>query len=80
MAFLFGSFWFYGTDPHDMMKTRLEQLIDEAHDAIQNAPRTAETDAADKVLECVKDLARQVSRLKRPEPRSTGDSGGVIEV
>ena len=62
------------------MKTRLEQLIDEAHSAIQNAPKSAETDAVEKVLECVKELARQVSRLKRPEPGSTGDSGGVIEV
>ena len=63
-----------------MMKTRLEQLIDEAHAAIQNAPKSPETDAVEKVLECVKELARQVSRLKRPEPGSTGDSGGVIEV
>ena len=62
------------------MKTRLEQLIDEAHDAIQNAPKSSEADAVDKVLECVKELARQVSRLKRPEPGSTGDNSGVVEV
>jgi hypothetical protein len=62
------------------MKTRLEQLIDEAHDAIQNAPVTPGTNAAEKVLECVKDLARQVSRLKRPEPGSTGPIEGSIEV
>jgi hypothetical protein len=62
------------------MKTRLEQLIEEAHSAIQNAPKSPETDAAAKVLECVKELARQVSRLKRPEPGSTGDSSGTIEV
>jgi hypothetical protein len=63
-----------------MMKTRLEQLIEEAYDTIQNAPKSAETDAAEKVLECVKELARQVSRLKRPEPGFTDHSGGVIEV
>jgi hypothetical protein len=63
-----------------MMKTRLEELIEEAHQAIQNAPKSPETDAAEKVLECVKELARQVSRLKRPEPGSADHSGGVIEV
>lgn len=52
------------------MKTRLEQLIDEAHHAIQNSPHTPGTDAAEKVLECVKELARQVSRLKRPDAAS----------
>ena len=62
------------------MKTRLEELIDEAHEAIQNAPRTPETNATEKVLECVKELARQVSKLKRPESGSTDHSGGVIEV
>ena len=62
------------------MKTRLEELIDEAHDAIQNVPKSPETDATEKVLECVKELARQVSKLKRPEPGSTGHSGGTIEV
>jgi hypothetical protein len=62
------------------MKTRLEQLIDEAHRAIQNAPKSPEADAAEKVLECVKELARQVAKLKRPEPGSTGHSGGAIEV
>jgi hypothetical protein len=62
------------------MKTRLEQLIDEAHTAIQNAPKSPQTDAVEKVLECVKELARQVSRLKRQEPGSTGDSGGAIQV
>jgi hypothetical protein len=62
------------------MKTRLEQLIEEAHDAIQNAPKSPETDAVEKVLECVKELARQVSRLKRPELGSTDHSGGPIEV
>jgi hypothetical protein len=63
-----------------MMKTRLEQLIEEAHQAIQDAPKSPETDAVEKVLECVKELARQVSRLKRLEPGSTDHSGGVIEV
>ena len=63
-----------------MMKTRLEQLIDEAHDAIQNAPKSPEAEVTEKVLECVKELARQVSKLKRPEPGSTDHSGGVIEV
>ena len=63
-----------------MMKTRLEQRIEEAHTAIQNAPKSRETDAVEKVLECVKELARQVSRLKRPEAGSTDHSGGVIEV
>jgi hypothetical protein len=62
------------------MKTRLEELIEEAHCAIQNAPRTPETNAAEKVLECVKEVARQVSRLKRPEAGSTDHSGGPIEV
>ena len=62
------------------MKTRLEQRIEEAHAAIQNSPKSPETDAAQKVLECVKELARQVSRLKRPEPGSTGDNSGVVEV
>ena len=62
------------------MKTRLEQLIEDAHDAIQNAPATPETNAAEKVLECVKELARQVSKLKRPEPGSPDHSCGVIEV
>ena len=62
------------------MKTRLEQLIEEAHDAIQNAPKSPETDAVENVLECVKGLARQVSRLKRPESGATDHSGGVIEV
>jgi hypothetical protein len=62
------------------MKTRLEQFIAEANDAIQNAPKSPETDAVEKVLECVNELARQVSRLKRPEPGSTGYSGGTIEV
>ena len=62
------------------MKTRLEQLIDEAHDAIQNAPKSSEADAVDKVLECVKELARQVSKLKRPEPGPIDHSGGTIEV
>jgi hypothetical protein len=61
------------------MKTRLEQLIEEAHQAIQNAPKSPETDAVEKVLECVKELARQVSRLKRPEPGSTDHSGGPID-
>jgi hypothetical protein len=63
-----------------MMKTRLEQLIDEAHAAIQNASKSADTGAVEKVLECVKELARQVSRLKRPEPGSTDHTGGTIEV
>jgi hypothetical protein len=49
------------------MKTRLEQLIEEARDAIQNAPKSPETDATEKVQECVKELARQVSKLKKPE-------------
>jgi hypothetical protein len=62
------------------MKTRLEQLIDEAHAAIQNAPVTPRTHAAEKVLECVKDLTRQVSKLKRPEPGSTDPIDGSIEV
>jgi hypothetical protein len=62
------------------MKTRLEQLIEEAHAAIQNAPKSPETDAVEKVLECVKELARQVSKLKRPEPGSTDHSGGAIQV
>jgi hypothetical protein len=62
------------------MKTRLEQLIEEAHEAIQNAPKSPETDAAEKVLECVKELARQVSKLKRSEAGPTDHSGGVIEV
>ena len=62
------------------MKTRLEQLIEEAYGAIQNAPKSPETDAVEKVLECVKELARQVSRLKRPKPGSTDHSGGPIEV
>ena len=61
------------------MKTRLEQLIEEAHQAIQNAPKSPETDAAQKVLECVKELARQVSKLKRPEAGSTGHIGGTAE-
>ena len=60
------------------MKTRLEQRIEEAHQTIQNAPKSP--DAVEKVLECVKELARQVSRLKRPEPGSTDHSGGTIEV
>jgi hypothetical protein len=63
---------------HDM-KTRLEQLIDDAHSAIQNAPVTPGTNAAEKVLECVKELARQVSRLKQPEPGTTGRLGGPDE-
>ena len=63
-----------------MMKTRLEQRIEEAHTAIQNAPKSPETDAVEKVLACVEELARQVSRLKRPEPGSVDPSGGVIEV
>jgi hypothetical protein len=58
------------------MKTRLEQLIDEAHSAIQNAPQSPEADAAGKVLECVKELARQVSRLKHP---ATGSPGHISE-
>ena len=62
------------------MRTRLEQLIEEAHNAIQNAPQSPETDAVEKVLECVKELARQVSGLKRPEPGSTDRSGGAIQV
>jgi hypothetical protein len=49
------------------MKTRLERLIDDAHSAIQNAPVTPGTTAAEKVLECVKELARQVSKLKKSE-------------
>jgi hypothetical protein len=61
-----------------MMKTRLEQRIEEAHTAIQNAPKSPETDAAQKVPECVKELARQVSRLKRPEPGSTDHSSGRL--
>lgn len=62
------------------MKTRLEERIEEAHQAIQSAPKSPETDAVEKVLECVKELARQVSRLKRSEPGSTEHSGGVVEV
>jgi hypothetical protein len=60
------------------MKTGLEQLNDGAPRAIRNAPVTPETDAAEKPLECVKELARPVSNLKQPQTAPQPSKNDIV--